>query len=207
MAKKDMIPAKEIDTYMTDGQSDEIKALLSEYKDKLATVGAKQKIKSVKDENSLSLIDAKLKFKFRLLDDGTYEITGKKGNKSQISIPELIGGVKVTSIGSRAFDEDIFADLKVVSFVIPDSVSKIGNSAFSSCSKLKEITIPKRVMAISEGTFWGCRSLEKAVLPPLLTSIGDSAFRNCTSLVSLTIPDGVTSIDRMPSKTVRALQA
>ena len=78
MAKKDMIPAKEIDTYMTDGQSDEIKALLSEYKDKLATVGAKQKIKSVKDENSLSLIDAKLKFKFRLLDDGTYEITGKK---------------------------------------------------------------------------------------------------------------------------------
>lgn len=54
---------------------------------------------------------------------------------------------------------------------IPDSVTSIGNYAFSGCSELTGITIPDSV-----------------------TSIGDYAFSGCSGLTSITIPDSVTDI-------------
>ena len=79
-------------------------------------------------------------------------------------------------------------------FAIPDSVTSIGDSAFSDCSSLTSITIPNGVTSIGISAFYECSSLTSITIPDGVTSIGDSAFSGCTGLTSITIPDGVTSI-------------
>ncbi|MGN0669438.1 MAG: leucine-rich repeat protein, partial [Oscillospiraceae bacterium] len=39
---------------------------------------------------------------------------------------------------------------------IPESVTKIGSSAFFNCRELHEITIPDGVTSISDFAFWCC---------------------------------------------------
>ena len=79
-------------------------------------------------------------------------------------------------------------------FTIPDSVTSIGNAAFSGCSSLTSITIPNSVTSIGSSAFHGCSSLTNVTIPDSVTSIGGSAFRECSGLTSITIPDSVTSI-------------
>ena len=80
------------------------------------------------------------------------------------------------------------------SYCIPDSVSAIGDGAFSYCSSLTSLTIPDSVTSIGDSAFENCRSLISLTIPNSVTSIGNSAFEDCSSLTSLTIPDSVTSI-------------
>ena len=82
----------------------------------------------------------------------------------------------------------------VTSFVIPNSVTNIGDYAFGSCTKLTSVTIPDSVVSIANGAFWYCESLTSLTIPDSVTSIGFSAFCGCRSLTSLTIPDSVTYI-------------
>ena len=53
------------------------------------------------------------------------------------------------------------AGKKDVSFVIPPSVTNIGNEAFRDCMNLQEISIPPSVMSIGDGAFRGCRNLQE----------------------------------------------
>ena len=84
--------------------------------------------------------------------------------------------------------------LREGTFAIPDSVTSIGNYAFSGCSSLTSITIPGSVANIGGGAFYDCSSLTSITIPDGVTSIGISAFSGCSSLTRITIPDGVTSI-------------
>ena len=56
------------------------------------------------------------------------------------------------------------------------------------------VTIPDSVTSIGEYAFTGCTSLTSVTIPDSVTRIGDWAFNNCASLTSVTIPDSVTSI-------------
>ena len=96
----------------------------------------------------------------------------------------------VTSIGDWAFSGcDSLSEI-----VIPSSVTSIGNSAFSGCDSLSEIVIPSSVTSIGNCAFSGCRSLSEIVIPSSVTSIGDWAFNGCDSLSEIVIPSSVTSI-------------
>ena len=80
------------------------------------------------------------------------------------------------------------------SFAIPNSVTIIGDYAFSNCNFLASVTIPDSVTNIGPSAFYDCSSLTSITIPDSVTSIGDSAFRDCTALTSITIPNSVTSI-------------
>ena len=86
-----------------------------------------------------------------------------------------------------------FRNQKIESYIIPNSVTDIGNSAFSNCSSLSNIVIPDSVTAIGNFAFWGCSSLSNIVIPDSVTAIGDYAFYYC-SLSNIVIPDSVTAI-------------
>ena len=81
-----------------------------------------------------------------------------------------------------------------VNYIIPNSVTKIGDEAFSSCKSLQSVTIPNSVTSIGDKAFSSCISLQSVTIPNSVTKIGDEAFGWCKSLQSVTISNSVKSI-------------
>lgn len=79
-------------------------------------------------------------------------------------------------------------------YVIPDSVTSIGDWAFSDCDSLTCVTIPDSVTNIGDSAFRNCFRLTSVTIPDSVTSIGSFAFSDCFSLTSMTIPDSVANI-------------
>ena len=80
--------------------------------------------------------------------------------------------------------------------VIPNSVTNIGKRAFANCCSLTEVVIPNSVTNIGKGAFHKCESLTDVVIPNSVTSIGDRTFFGCSSLTEVVIPNSVTSIGK-----------
>ena len=113
------------------------------------------------------------------------------------STNELIAGCKntvipnsVTSIGNSAFSECS----GLTSVIIPNSVTTIGDAAFCNCSDLTSVDIPNSVTSIRSLTFSGCSGLTSITIPSSIVSIDWAAFSGCSGLTSITIPNSVTSI-------------
>ena len=65
--------------------------------------------------------------------------------------------------------------------IIPPSVTKIGNWAFSHCSSLTSITIPPSVTEIAKSAFYGCSSLTEVRIPKGC-EVSESAFDGCPNV-------------------------
>lgn len=79
-------------------------------------------------------------------------------------------------------------------YVIPNSVTAIGNEAFSGCNGLTAVTIPNSVTTIGNGAFSDCNRLTSVTIPNSVITIGNEAFSSCYGLTSVTIPNSVNSI-------------
>ena len=109
----------------------------------------------------------------------------------------------VTTIGNDAF----LGCTSLQSIVIPNSVTSIGDWAFECCKSLQSIVIPESVTSIGNGAFEGCDSLQSVVIPNSVTSIGENAFSGCKSLQSIVIPNSVTNIGGWAFKGCKSLQS
>ena len=96
----------------------------------------------------------------------------------------------VTHIGDNSF----YSCSSLTKVTIPNSVTSIGEDAFSICTSLTKITIPNSVKSIGDCVFSNCSTLADVTISNSITSIGHSAFSNCSSLAHVTIPNGVASI-------------
>ncbi len=65
------------------------------------------------------------------------------------------------------------------------------NTLIAGC---KNTIIPNSVTSIGEWAFSGCYGLTSIAIPNSVTSIGGRAFSGCSSLTSITIPNSVSSI-------------
>jgi hypothetical protein len=107
------------------------------------------------------------------------------------TLTSLTIGDSVTSIGNSAFSWCT----GLTELTIPNSVTEIGERAFWNCTGLTELTIPNSVTEIGTYTFSGCTGLTGTLtIGNSVTSIGSNAFSGCTGLTELTIPNSVTSI-------------
>jgi len=116
-----------------------------------------------------------------------------KKSKSLLGAPmDLTGSYvipnSVTKIGRHAF-----VGCNLTNITIPNSVTKIGDFAFWRC-KLTNITISNSVTEIGDHAFYRCTNLTSITIPDSVTEIGNYAFMSCTNLSSVTISDGVTAI-------------
>ena len=130
-------------------------------------------------------------FEYMVLKSGTAEITKYNGNATNLVIPSEIDGYKVTSIGDCAFEQEIPT---IIDLTIPDTVTKIGDSAFRYHSVIQKIKLSKNITEIGNYAFMWCTNLEKIEIPNSVISIGDLAFWGCQSFVDISIPANVTKI-------------
>ena len=88
----------------------------------------------------------------------------------------------VTSIGDYAYAFGHANGSPLTSVQLPDTLKRIGESAFSGCNNLTEIALPEGLTTIEEGAFCGgCNAIRELNIPRSVTSIGrgvwDSAVR------------------------------
>ena len=79
----------------------------------------------------------------------------------------------------------------LVSVTIPDSVTSIGQLAFSLCVDLEKVTFPAKMPSVEKGAFYLCTKLADADGFIIVGGILHSYIGNASTLA---IPDGVTSI-------------
>lgn len=140
-------------------------------------------------------------YKYRVMNDGTAEITWYKSKNAvnSVTIPATIGGKKVTRISSDAFYEK-----KIGTITVPEGVTYIGDRAFFSCTA-KTIYLPSTVSVISESAFLKCANLTcisvntanktYATVDGCLLNKAKTDFITCPAgKTSLTVPSGVKSV-------------
>ncbi len=171
-------------------------------------------------------------FVFTELDDGTYSVAAKdiENLPATVIIPSSYNGKPVTVIAENAFGSKIVEEEveykglpiiinKVVycsftTVVIPDSITKIDNKAFSDCNNLTRVEVGNSVTHIGDYAFQHCKFktidlsntlttyigkwafmsyLQSITLPDTLTTIAPYAFHS-SSLITITIPESVTEI-------------
>ena len=87
-----------------------------------------------------------------------------------------------------------FSDSTIREIIIPDSVTEVGENAFTGCENLCSVTLSKGISSVAEGLFSDCIKLPSITIPDNITSIGGNAFNNCISLSNTVLPSSVTSI-------------
>lgn len=116
------------------------------------------------------------------------QVIGYTGNDRRIRIPDEICAKPVLSIGSWAF-----SGLNIEHIVLPDSVKRIGNNAFSMCANLRSISLPNQLSSIGDLAFELCAQLYSISIPDSVVSIGNAAFIGCMSLQEMKLPSSLTS--------------
>ena len=121
-----------------------------------------------------------------------YKWDGNLHNESKAFVYEhqvLFSKDKTTLIAYKSYE---------INYIIPDSVTNIGNHAFSNCELLTSINIPDGVTNIGDYAFYGCESLNSINIPNSVTNIGNGTFCRCESLKSINIPSSVVNMNGNP---------
>ena len=98
-------------------------------------------------------------------------------------------GTGLTEIPANAFsyqkdpygndeDDNNYSGLPIKTIIIPEGVTKIGQSAFRSCKELTAVTLPSTLQSIEADAFRGCSVLTTVTIPDTLTSVkfGSSVY-------------------------------
>ena len=86
---------------------------------------------------------------------------------------------------------------EISKLTIPESVTSIGQFAFSGYKGLTEIKFPDNLISIGESAFSDCINLKDFSIPDSVENIGKSAFKNCTSLTKISIPSRVKKLESL----------
>lgn len=111
-------------------------------------------------------------------------LTDYYGCRERVVIPE-----GVTEIAPRLFEKNE----RITEVVMPRSLRRVGEGAFSECYYLNYITGGDSLEIIGDYAF-AASGLLKLHLPPTLRIIGNDAFQRCLDLAEVTLPDGLTEI-------------
>ena len=149
--------------------------------------------------DGLCQICGKSIFLYHTSDGNIVDIKGKDFGANVVSHNVVDGecviafDAPITKIPAQAFAKSKIKG----SLTIPNSVTTIGEEAFSNCTELKgSLTLSNSLKTIGNKAFYNCNSLNGSLtIPNTVTTIGISAFSNCYNFTGdLIIPNSVTTI-------------
>ena len=149
--------------------------------------------------DGLCQICGKSIFLYHTSDGNIVDIKGKDFGANVVSHNVVDGecviafDAPITRIPAQAFKNSKIKG----NLTIPNSVTTIGEEAFSNCRELKgSLTLSNSLKTIGNKAFYNCNSLNGSLtIPNTVTTIGISAFENCAGFNgNLTIPNSVTTI-------------
>jgi uncharacterized protein YjdB len=111
-----------------------------------------------------------------------------------ISVPVKISGNVIVPDGVQRIGDYTFSGCQMSGIQLPDSLTTIGNCAFSYCTNLKSIEVPDSVVSMANGVFMRCNGLEKAKLSASMEEIPSFTFHYAENLETVIIPNGVEII-------------
>lgn len=117
-------------------------------------------------------------------------VLGYSGYPTSIVIPEEINGVPIKEIEKNAF----YNCGSLLSVVIPDTVTKIGDYAFYNARGISDIKLSENIESVGKYCFYNCINMNLAQLPNNILEIGDYAFAYCKKIQISQIPDSVTQL-------------
>ena len=124
-----------------------------------------------------------------------YNVTSSYNYRALSSTSEIshlyVNGTKVTDFGNQYSFKS--KGSYTVGIVLKDNVVDI-QTMFSNVEALNSVIINNSVTSIGNYAFSGCSNLTSITIPDSVTSIGSYAFDDCSKLTSITIPDSVKSI-------------
>lgn len=91
-------------------------------------------------------------------------------------------------------------------FVVPDSVTEIGDKAFVECQNIQSFKSSPGLRKIGRSAFWRCEKLTEVSLSESIEEIGEAAFHACSSLKRFQIPSKVRIIQPHTFKGCEALE-
>ena len=134
-------------------------------------------------------------FTYMLKSDGTAKITGYYYDKTDVTVPAMIGNVKVTSLERGVFSGNESLKKVTISEGITTIYGDCYGSTFDRCRNLEKVILPDTLTYIGAWTFRECSSLKSIVLPKKLKYIGGGAFMGCTALKTITLPKSLNEIE------------
>ena len=135
---------------------------------------------------------------------------GSAKQQQEIVVPSTYKNYTVTTIlGSDSFNGGFAGCTNLKSIEIPNTVTSIGNDAFSACIRLTSVnylgTIEQwcKIRFVTEGSnplffanklYLNGEPLTELIVPNTIKYINSYSFKGCSSLKSVVISDSVTSI-------------
>ncbi len=149
-------------------------------------------------------------------EDYNYAIRNVSGNNNVIilrlsqatsqlesfTFPTAVEGISDIRVASNLFKSNV--NIRSVDLT---GVTRIGESAFISCSNLSNITFSNSLTIIGSHAFRYCTSLTRLEIPSSVTEIQSYAFDGCSNLTYIYLPSSVTTIgsyafDDCPKSTI-----
>lgn len=150
-------------------------------------------------------------YEYRVININEIEIVSYNGSDSKVTIPSVISGMPVTSIGQYSFNgnetrnpkpvthPNASSNKKIQQVVIPSSVKTICAKAFAFMDALTDVVFSEGLEVINEFAFADCPLLTELKLPDSLVTFEFTAVAG-TPVTELVFGSNVTSIDITTSK-------
>lgn len=190
---------------------------MEDYCNKLHGKTCRDCVNEGRREENLSQLASMKEYKPFSLEANNLEMIGYVGREKEIRIPRTFISLEGVGYEVREIGDHAFTDSTLEKVVLPDTITKIGASAFSSCHNLTSIVLPQDIkeigdhafsgcwsltgdmilpdeLKIGEGVFNGCKTIEHVVLPADLEKIGAGMFNGCQRLQSVTLSENIKEI-------------
>ena len=102
------------------------------------------------------------------VEDG-WAIEKYNGSEQRLTIPSTINGHKIVEIAASAFRYNE----KLLSVSLPNSILRIGNHAFSGCTRLSQFNIPDNCVSVGEKCL-AATKIQEVTIPNSLTNFGSA---------------------------------